>query len=62
MSFCHGLSNEDLRRLRVIVKKVHLQHYPKEMCTDYEADKLIEAFGPEVAGKLVRDAMMAGQV
>ena len=54
MSFVHGLSNEDLRKLRDIVKRVHLKHYPTNMINDYEADKIIDAFGPEVAGQLVR--------
>ena len=44
-----SLKYEDLRRLRVIVKRVHMIHYPGEFATDREADKLIEALGPEVA-------------
>lgn len=60
MSFVHGLSNEDLRRLREIVKRVHLKHYPKHMITDYEADKLIDAIGPETAAAVVKASIDTG--
>jgi hypothetical protein len=62
MSFVHDLSPEDLRRLRVIVKRVHLKNYPTHMITNYEADKLIDAIGPEVAGQLVKEAIDSRQV
>ncbi len=45
MSFLNSLSLKDRRRLRTIVKATHLKHYPTHMITDYEADKLVEAFG-----------------
>ena len=45
MSFINTLSLKDRRRLRKIVKKTHLSYYPTHMITDYEADKLIQAFG-----------------
>jgi hypothetical protein len=61
MSFVTGLSNEDLRRLREIVKRVHLKHYPKQMINDYEADRLIDAIGPETAGKIIRESMNLNQ-
>jgi hypothetical protein len=61
MSFVTGLSNEDLRRLREIVKRVHLKHYPKHMINDYEADRLIDAIGPETAGKIIRESMNLNQ-
>jgi len=57
MSFIHGLSPEDLRRLREVTKAVHLRHYPQHMITDYEADRIIDALGPEVAGKMVKVAV-----
>ena len=44
-----SLKYEDLRRLRQVVKRVHFRHYPNEYVTDWEADKLIEALGPETA-------------
>lgn len=62
MSFVHDLSPEDLRRLRIIIKRTHLRFYPTDKITDYEADKLIDAIGPEVAGKLVKDAIDRGHV
>ena len=37
----HKLSKEDRNLLRIVVKQVHLKHYPKEFITDREADKLI---------------------
>jgi len=55
MSFLNTLSLKDKRRLRTIVKKVHLKHYPTHMITDYEADKLVEAFGEETVYNLLRD-------
>ena len=57
MSFVHDLSPEDLRRLREVVKRVHLRHYPQNMINDYEADRIIDAFGPETAGKMVKIAV-----
>jgi len=48
------LSDEERRILRKVVKKVHFKHYPKEFCTDYEADKMIAAIGPEVVQTLIR--------
>lgn len=57
MSFVHDLSAEDLRKLREIVKRTHLRFYPTDRINDYEADKLIDALGPEVAGKMVKEAV-----
>ena len=56
MSFIAGLSDEDLRRLRVVVKERIFPRlgYPMAFRTDYEADKLIEAYGGETAQKLLR--------
>ena len=54
MSFLNNLSLKDRRRLRTIVKKTHLQHYPTHMITDYEADKLVEAFGEEVVNNMLK--------
>ena len=38
-----------------IIKKVHFQHYPTHMITNYEADKLIEAFSEEVIYKMLSE-------
>jgi hypothetical protein len=54
MSFLNNLSIKDRKRLRTIVKKTHLQHYPTHMITDYEADKLVEAFGEETVYNLLK--------
>lgn len=53
-SFLHTLKPEERRILRKVVKHVHFKYFPKEFCTDYEADKLIATIGPETAATLVR--------
>lgn len=62
MSFMSELSLADRQRLRAIVRKVHLNHYPQHMLTNHECDKLIDAWGPEVAGNIVKKAMDRGLV
>ena len=54
MSFLNHLSLKDRRRLRTIVKRVHLKNYPTHMITDYEADKLVEAFGEETVYNMLK--------
>ena len=54
MSFLNNLSLKDRRRLRIIVKRVHLKNYPTHMITDYEADKLVEAFGEETVYNMLK--------
>ena len=54
MSFLNNLSLKDRRRLWTIVKKTHLSYYPKNMITDYEADKLVEAFGEETVYNMLK--------
>ncbi len=54
MSFLNNVSLKDRKRLRTIVKKVHLKNYPTHMITDYEADKLVEAFGEETIYNLLK--------
>jgi NH3-dependent NAD+ synthetase len=54
MSFLQTLSLQDLRRLRKIVMNVHMKLYPSEHWHEKEADKLIEALGPEVAENLIK--------
>jgi len=54
MSFIHTISQKDRTRLRTIVKRVHLKNYPTHMITDYEADKLVEAFGEETIYNLLK--------
>jgi hypothetical protein len=62
MSFASIISIEDRRRLRHIVRKVHLSHYPADKLTNVECDKLIDAWGPEVVSDIIRKTMNAGQI
>ena len=61
-NFLGELSVQDLRRLRAIVRKVHMRYHPAELVTDYEADRNIESFGPEVAASLLRTGLDGGFV
>ena len=54
MSFTHKLNEEERRILRSVVKTVHLKHFPKQFCTDYEADRLIATIAPETIEKLIK--------
>ena len=54
MSFLHTLKKQERDILRIVVKKAHFEHYPKDFCTDYEADKMISSIGPEVIDRLIR--------
>lgn len=60
MSFLTELRFEDLQRLRVSVKRIYMSQFPQDKITDYEADRIIEALGPEAAETLTRRAMTAG--
>ena len=31
-----------------------MKHFPKDFVNDYEADKIIEGIGPEVAERMIR--------
>lgn len=59
-SYLTSLNMEELRRLRLVVKQVHMKHYPAHKITDREADRLIESFGPTVKEKLLKLAIDAG--
>lgn len=59
-SFISTLSLKDLERLRQVVKRVHLSYvkeYQRQEPTDHEADKLIEALGPEIAERMLKAAI-----
>ena len=60
MSVSNLLSNEDRRRLREIVLRVHLRHYPNHMLTNYEADKLIDSFAEDVIEDTLKAGIAAG--
>jgi hypothetical protein len=61
-SFSSVLSVADRDRLRIIVRQVHLKHYPQDKLTNYECDKLIDAWGPDVAGRMIKAAVDRGLV
>ena len=48
------LTPEERRILRIVVKKVHLKHHPKQFCTDYEADKMIATIAYSSKEKLLK--------
>ena len=51
------ISMEERRKLRTIVKKVHLKFLPSNLVTDKEADKMIESLGPSIREKLLKEAL-----
>lgn len=51
--FLTSLSFHDRQRLRRVTKMVHMKHYPTEMITDREADRIIEAMAPETQKYLI---------
>jgi len=55
--FIRELSIQDLNRLRKIIRNTHLKFYPNGYLTNKEVDKFINALGPEVAGKMVKQAV-----
>ena len=61
MSFLQSISLTDRRRLRKVVKRVHLKNYPTEHINDYEADKLIESFAPNVVESFIKMAVDSGK-
>tara|TARA_R110000822_G_scaffold45294_10_gene121241 strand:- start:668 stop:862 length:195 start_codon:yes stop_codon:yes gene_type:complete len=54
MSFMHTLKVAERDILRKIVRKVHMQHFPKEFKSDYETDKLIASIAPETVASLIK--------
>jgi hypothetical protein len=54
------LKPSDRRRLREIVMRVHLRHYPTEFLTAREADKLIDSFSESVIEMTLRAGRHAG--
>ena len=53
----HELSFADLERLRGVVRRVHMAHYPVDLCTDYECDRIIESLLPSTAERLIKKAV-----
>jgi hypothetical protein len=52
--FINALSQTERDTLRAVVKRVHMQHHPKDFVTNYEADKIIEALGPDIAAGMIK--------
>lgn len=52
--FINALSQPERDTLRAVVKRVHMQHHPKDFVTNYEADKIIEALGPDIAAGMIK--------
>ena len=55
--FATTLSYGDRLKLRSIVKKVHMKHYPSELLTDLQADRMIDVIAPGTAAYLIRRAL-----
>ena len=34
--------------------RTHMKHHPKNFITNYEADRIIESIGPEIAERMIR--------
>lgn len=60
MSFITTLSKQELEVLRTVVKTVNFKHYPKDFCTNYEADKLIDSLAPSTVEKMMRVGVDSG--
>ena len=52
--FSSTLSQRDLRVLREVVVRVHMNYFPKEHQTHYEIDKLIDSLAPDVVERMIR--------
>lgn len=48
MSIIPELKWADHKRLRLIVRNVHMKNYPDTLITDVEADRIIESIAPDV--------------
>jgi hypothetical protein len=48
------LSYEDLQRLRAVVRRVHMRHYPASHLTLREADRIIETIGGATAERMLK--------
>ena len=54
MSFITTLSAQELEVLRTVVKTVNFKHYPKDFCTNYDAEILIHSIAPDTAEQMLR--------
>jgi hypothetical protein len=49
-----SLRYEDLMRLRAVVRRVHMKHYPLDHLTLENCDRIIETIGEQTAQRLIR--------
>lgn len=54
MTFMHTLKKEERDLLRRVVRSIHMQYFPREFQTDYEADKIIASIGPATVEHLIK--------
>ena len=54
MTFMHTLKKEERDLLRRVVRSIHMQYFPKEFQTDYEADKIIASIGTYTVEHLIK--------
>lgn len=52
--FSTTLSLRDRNRLRTIVRRVHLMHYPAHTIDNLLCDRIIDVIAPETAAYLIR--------
>ena len=52
MSIFSKYSIREIDTLRTVVKSQHMKHYPKELVTNYEADRIIESLSEQAREKL----------
>lgn len=60
MSFSSMLSVADRRRLRAIVRRVHLRFYPQDFLTNHEVDKFIDSLSEEMIYRNLRAGRQLG--
>ena len=54
MTFMHSLKKEERELLRRVGRSIHMQYFPREFQTDYEADKIIASIGPSTFEHLIK--------
>lgn len=62
MSIIPELKWADHKRLRLIVRKVHMHMYPEDLMTDVEADRIIESIAPQVLEQWLRVKIDAQEI
>lgn len=53
--FAADLDKDDLAKLRKITRRAHARRHPGDRLNDRQCDQVIEALGPDVAVKTLRD-------